>query len=109
MKVALFGGTGFVGTYITDELLHNNNHPILLVRPGSENKVSRANDCTVNIGDISDKEIIENTPGTGSARAQGRPWPGVAGAGEGAGARLGAGKWTRGSEREAQSGPAGRA
>ena len=61
MKVALFGGTGFVGTYITDELLHNNHNPILLVRPGSENKISRSNDCTVNIGDISDKEIIEST------------------------------------------------
>ena len=61
MKVALFGGTGFVGTYITDELLNNGHNPLLLVRPGSENKVSRANDCTLNIGDISDKEIIENT------------------------------------------------
>jgi len=61
MKVALFGGTGFVGKYITDELLNNGHNPLLLVRPGSENKVSRANDCTLNIGDISDKEIIENT------------------------------------------------
>ena len=39
MKVALFGGTGFVGTYITEELLNNNHDPVLLVRPGSENKV----------------------------------------------------------------------
>ena len=54
MKVALFGGTGFVGTYITDELLNNGHNPLLLVRPGSENKVSRANDCTLNIGDISE-------------------------------------------------------
>ena len=61
MKVALFGGTGFVGKYITDELLNNGHIPLLLVRPRSENKVSRANDCTLNIGDISDKEIIENT------------------------------------------------
>ena len=61
MKVALFGGTGFVGKYITDKLLNNGHIPLLLVRPGSENKVSRANDCTLNIGDISDKEIIENT------------------------------------------------
>ena len=29
MKVALFGGTGFVGTYITEELLKNNHDPHL--------------------------------------------------------------------------------
>ena len=39
MKVALFGSTGFVGTYITEELLKNNHTPHLLVRPGSEYKV----------------------------------------------------------------------
>jgi len=61
MKVALFGGTGFVGKHITDELLNNGHNPVLLVRPGSENKVSRSNECTINTGDISEKEIIKKT------------------------------------------------
>ena len=54
MKVALFGGTGFVGTYITEELLKNNHDPHLLVRPGSEYKVFQPDKCKVNIGDIGD-------------------------------------------------------
>jgi len=61
MKVALFGGTGFVGTYITEELLNNNHDPVLLVRPGSENKVYLPEKCHVNIGDITDFESIEQT------------------------------------------------
>ena len=35
MKVALFGGTGFVGSYLTEELLNNKHKPVLLVRSGS--------------------------------------------------------------------------
>ena len=54
MKVALFGGTGFVGKYITEELLKNNHDPHLLVRPGSENNVFQPDKCKVNIGDIRD-------------------------------------------------------
>lgn len=61
MKVALFGGTGFVGTYITEELLNNNHDPVLLVRPGSENKVYLPDKCHVNIGDITDFKSIEQT------------------------------------------------
>ena len=61
MKVALFGGTGFVGTYITEELLNNNHDPVLLVRPGSENKVYLPEKCHINIGDITDFESIEQT------------------------------------------------
>ena len=61
MKVALFGGTGFVGTYITEELLNNNHDPVLLVRPGSENKVYLPDKCHVNIGDITDFKLIEQT------------------------------------------------
>jgi len=61
MKVALFGGTGFVGTYITEELLNNNHDPVLLVRPGSENKVYLPDKCHVNVGYITDFESIEQT------------------------------------------------
>ena len=58
MKVALFGGTGFVGTYLTEELLNNNHTPVLLARTGSQNKITRAKDCVINTGDVSDKNII---------------------------------------------------
>ena len=61
MKVALFGGTGFVGTYITKELLKNNHNPHLLVRPGSEYKVFQPDKCKINIGDIRDLKTIEIT------------------------------------------------
>ena len=36
MKVAIFGGTGYVGSYIIDELINNNMIPRLLVREGSD-------------------------------------------------------------------------
>ena len=35
MKIAIFGGTGFVGSYIIDELLKNDHEPLVLVREGS--------------------------------------------------------------------------
>ncbi len=41
MKAALFGGTGFVGRYLVDELLERGHVPVLLVRPGSEDKLYR--------------------------------------------------------------------
>jgi len=38
MKVALIAGTGFVGSYITDELIAHDMIPRLLVRQGAESK-----------------------------------------------------------------------
>jgi NAD dependent epimerase/dehydratase family len=45
MKVALFGGTGFVGSYLVDELIRQAHDPVLLVRPGSEPKAARGALC----------------------------------------------------------------
>ena len=42
MRVALFGGTGFVGAYLVDALFAAGHGPSLLVRPGSEKKVRYA-------------------------------------------------------------------
>ena len=39
MKVAIFGGTGFVGSYIIDELIKNKHKPIVLVRSASAHKL----------------------------------------------------------------------
>ena len=41
MKVAVFGGSGFVGEYIINELLNNNFKPYVLLRYGSQSKVTR--------------------------------------------------------------------
>lgn len=50
MKVAIIGGTGFVGSYITDALLEAGHEPRLLVRAGSESKVPSA--CETVPGDV---------------------------------------------------------
>ena len=58
MNVAVFGGTGFIGSYIVDELLKSGKHPLLLVRPGSENKVFRRNEITLIYGDVHNTDSI---------------------------------------------------
>lgn len=61
MKIALFGGTGFVGRYLTNGLLNHGYEPVLLVRPGSEPQVYRADECTVISGNIKERETIRKT------------------------------------------------
>ena len=61
MKVAIIGGTGYVGSYIIDELISNNITPKVLVRKGSESKLIQPNDCEVVLGDVEDEISIENT------------------------------------------------
>ena len=61
MKVALFGGTGFVGSYIIDELLKNGHEPVVLVRDGSESKLNNSEKCKIISGDVTDVKSIENT------------------------------------------------
>lgn len=58
MKVALFGGTGFVGSYLVDALLAHGHTPRLLVRPGSEAKVVQPERCEIVPGDIEDGAAI---------------------------------------------------
>jgi len=61
MKVALFGGTGFVGSYIIDELIASGQTPRVLVRPGSEEKLMQEEKCELVYGEISDIGAINNT------------------------------------------------
>ena len=61
MKVAVFGGSGFVGEYIINELLNGNAKPYVLLRYGSESKITRYRECKVITGDIDNKTAIEQT------------------------------------------------
>lgn len=58
MKVALFGGTGFVGSYLVDALVAHGHVPRLLVRPGSEDKVRHAARCEIVAGDINEPASV---------------------------------------------------
>jgi NADH dehydrogenase len=61
MRTAIFGGTGFVGSYLVDALLEAGHEPALLVRPGSEHKVRSAGHCRLLSGEIADDDAIAAT------------------------------------------------
>jgi uncharacterized protein YbjT (DUF2867 family) len=58
MRIAIFGGTGFVGGYLVDRLLADGHTPRLLVRAGSESKVRQAGRCELVTGDIGDAGAV---------------------------------------------------
>ena len=60
MKVALFGGTGFVGSYITDKLIESGHVPRILVREGSHQKVNSPDKCEIVEGNISETNSIQD-------------------------------------------------
>ena len=61
MKVSIFGGTGFVGEYIINELIKANNKPYALVRYGNYNKISNKEKINIITGDLSNPTAIEQT------------------------------------------------
>ena len=58
MRVAMIGGTGFVGGYLTDALVAAGHEPALLVREGSESKVRHRDRVAITTGDISSPEAL---------------------------------------------------
>ena len=60
MKVAVFGGTGYVGSYIVDELIAQGHTPRIMVRIGSEHKVQQPDKCEIIGGQINDQEAIHS-------------------------------------------------
>ena len=68
MRTAIFGGTGFVGSYLVDALLDAGHEPSLLIRTGSEKKVRHADHCRLTVGEIDDRAAIARTlEGCGAA------------------------------------------
>jgi len=58
MRVGIFGGTGFVGSYLVDALIAAGHHPVLLTRPNGEAHQPIDQNCETVTGDIRDDEAI---------------------------------------------------
>ena len=61
MKIAVFGGTGFIGSYICDALIENGHTPRLLVREGSEGKIEQAEQCEAVTGAVGNADAVRET------------------------------------------------
>ena len=58
MKVAIFGGTGFVGSYLVDRLLADGHTPRVLVRQGSASKLRQPERHETVTGEIGDADAV---------------------------------------------------
>ncbi len=61
MRIALFGGTGFVGSYLIDALVPAGHELSLLVRPGSDRKLRNPGCLRLVAGDLSSETAINAT------------------------------------------------
>ena len=61
MRVAIFGGTGYVGSHLVRHLVAHGHTPVLLVRPGSESRTADVPGCEVVSGDVADVAAVEQT------------------------------------------------
>ncbi len=61
IRIAIFGASGFVGGYLIDQLLEAGHEPSLLVRPGSEEKISQAARCRLVAGELGSRDAIDET------------------------------------------------
>ena len=60
MKVAVFGGSGFVGNYIIKELLTEKYDVNVLVRENSKSKIEDKDKCNIFLGDIENYDVVED-------------------------------------------------
>lgn len=61
MKVAIIGGTGFVGSYIVDAVIEAGHSVSMLVRPGSESKLHRQDNIRITHGDVGSATAVAGT------------------------------------------------
>lgn len=65
MRVGLLGGTGFVGNYLVDSLVARGHQPVVLVRPGSEDRLPGRHAPEIVPGSLSDqgavRALVEST------------------------------------------------
>jgi NADH dehydrogenase len=61
MRVAIIGGTGFVGGHLTSALIEAGHEPSLLVRAGSESKIGAADDVSITPGELSSEQALRAT------------------------------------------------
>jgi NADH dehydrogenase len=61
MRVGVIGATGFVGSYLVDQLIESGHEPSVLVRAGSEDKLRHASECRVTTGEVSSATAIAET------------------------------------------------
>lgn len=59
MRVALFGGTGYVGSYLIDAMLQAGMLPVVLARPGRESRVRHRRVCEIVSGDLDDAAAVD--------------------------------------------------
>lgn len=59
MRVAVIGGTGFVGSYIVDSLVDAGHSVSLLVRPGSRSKLQRQDISHIVEGDVASEAALD--------------------------------------------------
>jgi NADH dehydrogenase len=61
MRIAIFGGTGYVGIHLVHQLTSRGHRPVLLVRPGSTQRANDAPGCDIVTGDVGDTAAVEET------------------------------------------------
>lgn len=67
MRVAVFGGTGFVGRYICDALIESDIQPVVLVRPGHGSRLRQPDRCVVVTGDVGNTAAVDEVLGQADA------------------------------------------
>ena len=67
MRTAIVGGTGFVGGYLLDALVHAGHDTAALVRPGSEAKLRHSDEVTSVQGDLGSGDALRELIGGADA------------------------------------------